>query len=146
VADGGGLENRYGVTPIVGSNPTPSALWMPARTLTRTGDVGAFRFRSAGDLPMSRGEEADVNQSQHDDVRQLPGGVAHLSEGQQEPVSANPVVHHVAVYKTRARMLDESRVEREARKLQSASSYDDWDGLTDDDRELWRHMARLQLL
>jgi hypothetical protein len=25
VADGGGLENRYGVTPIVGSNPTPSA-------------------------------------------------------------------------------------------------------------------------
>jgi hypothetical protein len=26
VADGGGLENRYGVTPIVGSNPTPSAL------------------------------------------------------------------------------------------------------------------------
>jgi hypothetical protein len=26
VADGGGLENRYGVTPIVGSNPTPSAV------------------------------------------------------------------------------------------------------------------------
>ncbi len=26
MADGGGLENRYGVTPIVGSNPTPSAL------------------------------------------------------------------------------------------------------------------------
>src|SRR3954447_13292990 len=26
VADGGGLENRYGVKPIVGSNPTPSAL------------------------------------------------------------------------------------------------------------------------
>ncbi len=26
VADGGGLENRYGVMPIVGSNPTPSAL------------------------------------------------------------------------------------------------------------------------
>src|SRR5215203_1655596 len=25
VADGGGLENRYGVKPIVGSNPTPSA-------------------------------------------------------------------------------------------------------------------------
>ena len=25
MADGGGLENRYGVTPIVGSNPTPSA-------------------------------------------------------------------------------------------------------------------------
>ena len=26
MADGGGLENRYGVKPIVGSNPTPSAL------------------------------------------------------------------------------------------------------------------------
>jgi hypothetical protein len=25
VAECGGLENRYGVTPIVGSNPTPSA-------------------------------------------------------------------------------------------------------------------------
>ncbi|MCU1607086.1 MAG: hypothetical protein JWP46_3551, partial [Modestobacter sp.] len=25
MADGGGLENRYGVKPIVGSNPTPSA-------------------------------------------------------------------------------------------------------------------------
>jgi hypothetical protein len=25
VADGGGLENRYGVTPIKGSNPLPSA-------------------------------------------------------------------------------------------------------------------------
>jgi hypothetical protein len=31
VADGGGLENRYGVTPIVGSNPTPSAQPSPTR-------------------------------------------------------------------------------------------------------------------
>ena len=32
MADGGGLENRYGVTPIVGSNPTPSARRSPARS------------------------------------------------------------------------------------------------------------------
>jgi hypothetical protein len=53
VADGGGLENRYGVTPIVGSNPTPSA--QPAETsldqrlcLERgifTGPAGAGRVR-----------------------------------------------------------------------------------------------------
>jgi hypothetical protein len=85
-----------------------------------------------------------VNQPEHDDVRELSGGFVHLSE--EEQVSANPVVHHLAVYKTRARMLDDTRVEREAKKLQAANSYDDWDGLTDDDKELWRHMARLELL
>src|SRR3954463_4564517 len=45
VADGGGLENRYGVTPIVGSNPTPSAACrhagdaavMPDRDARRSG-------------------------------------------------------------------------------------------------------------
>src|SRR4051794_21362949 len=41
VADGGGLENRYGVKPIVGSNPTPSAL-----TFTVTSP-----FRSAARAP-----------------------------------------------------------------------------------------------
>ena len=41
MADGGGLENRYGVTPIVGSNPTPSA---PAAGPARHAD-GARRRR-----------------------------------------------------------------------------------------------------
>jgi hypothetical protein len=44
VADGGGLENRYGVTPIKGSNPLPSAknAFRPAQTLNR---VSARRSR-----------------------------------------------------------------------------------------------------
>lgn len=85
-----------------------------------------------------------MNQPERDDVRQVPGGVAHRSE--EEQVDVNPVVHHVAVFRTRARMLDDSRVERRAKELQAASSFDDWDGLSDDDQELWRHMARLELL
>lgn len=86
-----------------------------------------------------------MNQPQRDDVRQLPGGVARFSEEEQQ-VDDNPVVHHVAVFQTRARMLDDSRVERRARELQAANSFDDWDGLPTDDQELWRHMARLDLL
>src|SRR3954451_13373873 len=45
-ADGGGLENRYGVTPIVGSNPTPSATGLRSRrpgTTRRTAPAGTQR-------------------------------------------------------------------------------------------------------
>jgi hypothetical protein len=42
-------------------------------------------------------------------------------------------------------MLSDSRVETKAQQLQAASSYDDWEGLSDADKELWRHMARLDL-
>jgi hypothetical protein len=80
------------------------------------------------------------------DVVQTATGFLHVSEVDEERVSANPVVHHMSVYKTRARMMDESRVEQKARQLQAASSYADWSGLSDDDKELWRHMARLELL
>lgn len=86
-----------------------------------------------------------MDQPQQDDVRQLSGGFVHLSEEQQDQVSENPVVHHLSVYKTRALMLDSARVEREAQQLQAANSYDDWADLSDDDKELWRHMARLEL-
>ena len=79
---------------------------------------------------------------QHD-VRQFPYGFIGPSEELRQ--GDNPVVHHLAVFKTRARMLDDSRVERKAQELQAASSYDDWDGLSDEDQELWRHMARLEL-
>ncbi|WP_040337613.1 hypothetical protein [Candidatus Blastococcus massiliensis] len=85
-----------------------------------------------------------MTQPERDDVQHVPGGFAHISE--EEQVGGNPVVHHLAVYKTRARMIDDSRVERRARELQAASSFDDWDGLSGDDRELWRHMARLDLI
>ena len=40
MADGGGLENRYGVTPIVGSNPTPSARSTVPDTPPRTTTSG----------------------------------------------------------------------------------------------------------
>jgi hypothetical protein len=36
-------------------------------------------------------------------------------------------------------------VERHARELHARSSYDCWNGLSDRDQELWRHMARLDL-
>jgi hypothetical protein len=36
-------------------------------------------------------------------------------------------------------------VERHARELHTRSSYDCWNGLSDRDQELWRHMARLDL-
>ncbi|MGY1617227.1 hypothetical protein ACI797_10855 [Geodermatophilus sp. SYSU D00691] len=68
-----------------------------------------------------------------------------MTDPQQRDEGHNPVVHHVSVYKTRARMLDEKRVDRRARQLQEANSYDDWDGLSEGDKELWRHMARLEL-
>ena len=35
--------------------------------------------------------------------------------------------------------------ERHARELHARASYDCWNGLSDRDQELWRHMARLDL-
>jgi hypothetical protein len=96
----------------------------------------AIRFRNGGGGNVTHPE-------QQRDVVPTAGGFVHLS--QQDQVDANPVVHHVSVYKTRARMLDESRVDRRARQMQAAHSYDDWDGLSDGDKELWRHMARLEM-
>ena len=59
MADGGGLENRYGGNLIVGSNPTPSAFWIlgrnpylgtdfsPRSTVAAEGP-GAYRRTHAG--------------------------------------------------------------------------------------------------
>src|SRR3954469_21311000 len=52
VADGGGLENRYGVKPIVGSNPTPSALSRTLFMFDRA--MGSVRKRSAPVVPYVR--------------------------------------------------------------------------------------------
>ena len=76
-------------------------------------------------------------------VVQTSNGLLQVSE--QEKASANPVVHHLSVYKTRARMLSDVRVEKKAQQLHAANSYTEWDGLSDGDKELWRHMARLEL-
>ena len=80
---------------------------------------------------------------QHPDEQQVPGGIVAITHGDQE--HDNPVVHHLSVFKTRARMLSDSRVESKAQQLQAASSYDDWESLSDTDKELWRHMARVDL-
>ena len=76
-------------------------------------------------------------------VLHTSNGLLQVTEG--EKTSANPVIHHLSVYKTRARMLSDDRVEKKARDLQAANSYSDWNTLSDDDKELWRHMARLEL-
>jgi hypothetical protein len=84
-----------------------------------------------------------VADPQHNDVRQVPG--AFVAPTEDDQVHDNPVVHHLAVFKTRARMLDDRQVEAKAKQLQAANSYEDWADLSDADKELWRHMARLQL-
>ena len=76
-------------------------------------------------------------------VVETSNGLLQVSE--EEAGSKNPVVHHLSVYKTRARMVSDGRVEKKARELHAANSYTDWDDLSDDDKELWRHMARLEL-
>jgi hypothetical protein len=77
------------------------------------------------------------------DVVHTDSGLLHLSE--EEQASDNPVLHHLSVYKTRARMLSDLRVEQKARELHAANSYAEWETLADGDQELWRHMARLEL-
>jgi hypothetical protein len=52
----------------------------------------------------------------------------------------------IAEYAHRVRYrLHDDLVERHARELHSRASYDCWNGLSDTDQELWRHMARLDL-
>lgn len=75
--------------------------------------------------------------------QQSPGGSSHLAQDDQ--AGDNPVIHHLSVLRTRARMVDASRVEGKAQQLLAANTYDDWDDLSDTDKELWRHMARLEL-
>jgi hypothetical protein len=59
---------------------------------------------------------------------------------------AGPISHTIAEYAHRVRyQLHDDLVERHARELHARSSYDCWNGLSDRDQELWRHMARLDL-
>jgi hypothetical protein len=80
--------------------------------------------------------------SDHDGVVATDYGVLQVTE---DPADGNPILHHLSVYRTRARMVSESRVERLAQELQAAESFADWDSLSETDQELWRHMARLKL-
>jgi hypothetical protein len=59
---------------------------------------------------------------------------------------AGPISHTIVEYAHRVRhQVHEDLVERHARELHSRASYDCWNGLSDRDQELWRHMARLDL-
>jgi hypothetical protein len=57
-----------------------------------------------------------------------------------------PVSQSVAEYAARVRhQVHDDLVERHARELHAQNSFDCWNGLSDRDQELWRHMARLDL-
>ena len=59
---------------------------------------------------------------------------------------AGPISQAVAEYAHRVRhQVHEDLVERHARELHARASYDCWNGLTERDQELWRHMARMDL-
>jgi len=59
---------------------------------------------------------------------------------------AGPISTTIAAYAARVRhRVGEDAVDRRARELHARASYDCWNGLSDKDQELWRHMARLDL-
>jgi hypothetical protein len=65
----------------------------------------------------------------------------------EPPISpAGPISHTIVEYAHRVRhQVHVDLVERHARELHARASYDCWNGLSDKDQELWRHMARMDL-
>jgi hypothetical protein len=62
------------------------------------------------------------------------------------PATVGSIGYTIADYAHRVRyQVHDDLVERHARELHSRASYDCWNGLSDTDQELWRHMARLDL-
>jgi hypothetical protein len=77
----------------------------------------------------------------HEPTRRAAGVLAPAPD---EPVGS--ISYTIAEYAHRVRyQLHDDLVERHARELHSRNSYDCWNGLSDRDQELWRHMARLDL-
>jgi len=74
-------------------------------------------------------------------------GAAKRARADQPAIGlAGPVSQTIVEYAARTRhQVHGDLVERHARELHSRSSYDCWNGLSDRDQELWRHMARLDL-
>lgn len=65
----------------------------------------------------------------------------------EEVVWVNPVAHHIHTYKERTRgKLAEGMVEVRAKRLHAESSFAPWDRLSEVDKELWVHMARMELM
>jgi hypothetical protein len=59
----------------------------------------------------------------------------------------NPVAFTIQQCKDRTRgKLAEGMVERRAKELHADSSFAPWTGLSEVDKELWCHLARLELL
>jgi hypothetical protein len=59
----------------------------------------------------------------------------------------NPVAFSIHSYKDRTRgKLAEGMVERRAQQLHAADSYAPWSSLSEVDKELWCHMARMELM
>ena len=76
----------------------------------------------------------------HEPARKAAGAVAAADE------KVGSISYTIAEYAHRVRhQLHDDLVERHARELHQRSSYDCWNGLSDRDQELWRHMARLDL-
>jgi hypothetical protein len=69
--------------------------------------------------------------------------IVELSEEQP----GNPVAYSIASAKDRSRgWLPDDLVNRRAKKLHGESSYASWASLDEKDKELWRHLARVQLI
>ncbi|WP_369137284.1 hypothetical protein [Modestobacter versicolor] len=69
------------------------------------------------------------------------------ARGDDAAISAGGAISQTIVeYAHRVRhQVHDDLVDRHARELHARASYDCWNGLSDTDQELWRHMARLDL-
>ncbi len=58
----------------------------------------------------------------------------------------NPVAVTIATYRAKtAGWLHDGTVEWEAKRLHAESSFDPWERLTDVEKEVWYHLARVKL-
>ena len=59
----------------------------------------------------------------------------------------NPVAVTIQTYRAKTRgWLDDGTVEWQAKRLHAESSFAPWEQLTEVDKELWYHLARVKLL
>jgi hypothetical protein len=75
--------------------------------------------------------------------RQDPVTLAELAESTR----GNPIAASIELAEARTRgRIAESSVETRARRLQAENSFASWDELPDDEKRLWRHLARVEFL
>ncbi len=71
--------------------------------------------------------------------------------GADDPAAAgsgvNPVAATIQSYRAKTRgWLDDGTVEWQAKRLHAESSFASWEQLTEVDKELWYHLARVKLM